>query len=183
MVWEVGYGFVTGYLHSGEYIRHFFPDNREEIKSIWTGKCWILEKNERWIRGAYYRRDRCVFSFRNPELKIELSAKAISRWLWIQMLGERAVYTDGTGRARDATTDAVRFAATELWGCDAGLAVRVGNELRFVDGVRKDLPVGGVEPDERVDFLRVSETEYSIKVGSPERYFLLDTAKWTCREV
>ena len=83
---------------------------------------------------------------------------------------------------RDARTDNAVFPADYISYSDAGFAVRVGEKLHFTDGVREDLPLGEIMGVEDVDFLRVSETEYSIKVGA-DRYYLLDTAKWTCRKV
>ena len=83
---------------------------------------------------------------------------------------------------RDARTDNAVFPADYISYSDAGFAVRVGKKFYLTDGVREDLPIGEFHEDDGARFLRVSETEYSIKVGA-DRYFLLDAAKWTCRKV
>ena len=132
--------------------------------------------------GPYFWRGNHAYSLEDPGLKIELSAKAVSLPLW--MLGERPVYRDNA--VRDARTDKTLFAAKTIWACDAGVAVGGKGTLRFADGVREDLPLGEIRPKEYVEFLRVSETEYSIRVGvwaTEYRYFLLDTARWTCIKI
>ena len=183
-VWEVGVGRVSTGLFYGEYIWAYLPESREEVESIWTGERWILEKDEYWMGGPHYRRGNHVFSFRDPGLKIELSAKAVVNWRRLLMLGERPIYRGLIENTlRDATNDNVLFDAKYLWVCDAGFAIQNGEDLYFTDGVRKDLPIDKIGCYETVEFLRVSETEYSIKVGRRStgyRYYLLDTAKWTC---
>ena len=170
-------------LYLGEYIRRDLPEGGGELKNIWTGERWILEADDCWMGGPYFERDGHAYSFRNPELKIELSARAISLWSERWMLGQRAVYhDDDDGAVRDAITDAALFPADFIWPCEAGFAVRFRGTLRFTDGVREDLPLGYIGWNEYVMFLRVSETEYSLKVGyysTGYHYFLLDTAKWT----
>ena len=102
------------------------------------------------------------------------------------MLGGRPVYRDSEYTLRDATNDVVLFLDGGHWDCDAGFVIRVGEKLRFSDGVREDLPVGEIGPYEYVDFLRVSETEYVLRVGrvpTEYRQHLLDVANWTCRRV
>ena len=169
-------------MWSGEYIRRNLPQGRREFKSIWTGERWILERYEYWMGGPYFRRGDHTFSIKDPELKIELSAKAVERRDSLWMLAGRPIYHDND-IVRDARTDDALFGADCIYECDAGFAVRVAGKLHFTDGVRKDLPLGEIKWGEDVEFLRVSETEYSIKVGLPGRYFLLDTAMWTCRRV
>ena len=119
-------------------------------------------------------------------MKIELSAKALVNRYRLQIFGERVIYSSDDGAFQDATNDRVLFTAYFVWGCEAGCAIEVGGELRFSDGVREDLPVGEIGPYEYVDFLRVSETEYSLRAGyrrTGYRYYLLDVANWTCRRV
>ena len=184
-VWDSDRGVVTDIVY-GEYIWTELPEGRDELKNIWTGERWIPKKDEHWLCGSYYRRGDCAYSIRNTEQKIKLSAKAIARWPWMSMLGERPVYRDRVHMLRDATNDAALFVTDTYWACDAGLAVEHEGKLRFTDGVRKDLPLGEIGPDEYVGFLRVSETEYSIRVGcraAGYRYYLLDAANWTCRKV
>ena len=169
-------------MNTGEYIRNLLPEG-EEIESIWTGKSWILEKNARWIGGPYYRLNGHVYSHDDPGLKIELSRVARFNWYWLWMLGKRPVYRCADNVMRDATNDAMLFKATYFWVCDAGFAIWNEGKLCFTDGVREDLPMGKSEDTEFVIFLRVSETEYSLRVGSPRtgyRTILLDVAKWTC---
>ena len=179
-IWEIGGGIAGASLCDGEYIRNFSLDGREEFENIWTGERFILEEDENWMGGPYFQRGTCALSLRDPELKIELSANAVKHWNSLWMLGERPVYFDDV--ARDARTDDAVLNADCFWVCDAGFAVRVGKKLCFADGVREDLPLGEIKGDEDVEFLRVSETEYSIKVGK-DRYYLLDTANWTCIKI
>ena len=182
-VWEIGGGPVENHLFCGEYIRRELPEDREEIENIRTGERFTLEKGEYWMGGPYFQRGDHLFSFKDPELKIELSEKAKKSRRWPWMFGERPVYRDDDKMVRDATNDAVLFKALALWVCDAGFAVQAGEKLHFTDGVRWDLPMGKIVFGETARFLRVSETEYSIRVGAPDtgyRYFLLDTANWTC---
>ena len=182
-VWDSDTGFVSTTVCAGEYIKINLPGGRREFKGVWTGARWTLEKDESWMGGPYYRRNNCMFSHRDPELKIELSAKAKEYQHRLRMLAGRPVYRDDARMVRDATNDDVLFDASHFWYSDAGLAVEHERKLRFTDGVRKDLPLGYIGPYERVDFLRVSETEYSLRKGSKKtgyRYFLLDTANWTC---
>ena len=179
-VWDSDRGFVKNFAY-GEYIWTDLPDGRDEFKNIWTGERWILEKDDSWAGGSHYRRGNYVYSHRNPDVKFVLSANANKPRMWLCMLAGRPVYRDDN-LVRDARTDDTLFSAEVIWPCDAGFAVEYGGTLRFTDGVRKDLPLGEIMGDEDVEFLRVSETEYSIKVGK-DRYFLLDAANWTCREV
>ena len=184
-VWDSDGKFVTDIVR-GEYIWTELPEGRREMQNIWTGERWILAEDDAWLGGPYYRRGDCAYSFRNLELKIELSAKAIIRRLWMSMLGERPVYSDHVHMLRDATNDAALFVTDIYWPCDAGFAIRVGRKLWFSDGVREGLPLGEIGPKEYVEFLRVSETEYSLRVGyrrTGYRYYLLDAANWTCRKV
>ena len=172
-------------LFRGEYIRTVMPDGREEFKSVWTGKRWILEEDEFWMGGPYFKRGNHAFSFKEPELKIELSAKAAKNWMQLWMLVERPVYRDSIV-VRDARTDGALFVAECLYACDAGLVVEYGGTLRFTDGVRKTLQLGKIGRDENVMTLRVSETEYSLRVGhwsTGYRYILLDAARWTATRV
>ena len=182
-VCEVGGGRLAACLFSGEYIERWVPDDRREIKSFWTGKSWILEKDDSWLVGPYYQRGKHAYSFGNPELRIEMSENARKRW-WRSVLGGRPVYWSANEIMRDATTDKELFVFDWCWDCEAGFAVKVGEDLHFTDGVRKDLPMGKICDGDAVRFLRVSETEYSLRVGCPAtgyRYILLDVAKWTCR--
>ena len=181
-VWEVGGGWKSEYLHHGEYFQTDLPGDREEYKNLWTGECFTLEKDEYWVGGDHFQHGNHVFSVSDPRLKIELSAKAVQNWQQLWLLVGRLVYYDG-GTLRDAITDNVLFAADSFRICAAGCLIKVGGELRFTDGVREDIPLGEIGPNEFVRPLRVSETEYSIKVGrraTGYRYFLLDTARWTC---
>ena len=174
---------VTARVFYGEYTEKFLPENRREIESTWSRERWILEKDDEWISGPYFRRGSNVYLVRDRTMKIGLPAKSVKHWLY--MLGEKPVYYDGSN-IRDAITGVVLFAANYFRICDAGFAVKVGEKLHFTDGVRKDLPLGKIVYPECVRFLRVSETEYSIQVGRLEsgyRYFLLDTAKWTYHRV
>ena len=177
---------LQGNLYSGEYKWRDLQEKGEEIKSIWTGARWIIKADEYWLGGPYFRRGNRVFSFKDPELKIELSAKAVNNWYRMRMLAGRPVYRDNAEMMCDATNDAALFNVDHVYDCDAGFAVRVAGKLHFTDGVRKDLPLGEIKWGEDVEFLRVSETEYSIKVGNRRtgyRYFLLDAAKWTCIKI
>ena len=182
---DTGFAIIT--VCAGEYIKRYLPERRKEFKNIWTGERFILEEDEHWMSGPYFQRGNHMFSVRDPELKIELSEKAEKHWRWLFLLGERPVYYDRLCMLmRDARTDDALFGAEHFWVCDAGVVVEVGGKLRFTDGVRKDLPLGEIGPDEYVGFLRVSETEYSLRVGyrrTGYRYYLLDAANWTCRKV
>ena len=186
-VWEVGGGRVSTSLFYGEYIWAYLPDRREEVENFWTRERWILEKGEQWMGGPYYLRGRYMFSFRDPGLKIEISAKAAENWRRLWMLGKRPIYRGWfENTVRDARTDTVLFDAKYLWVCDAGFAIQNGGHLYFTDGVRKDLPIDKIGRDDTVEFLRVSETEYSLRVGiraTACRYYLLDAAKWTCIKI
>ena len=181
-VWEVGGGWVSDFLRFGEYIWTELPGGRRKIESVWTGKRWILEKEERWIGGSYYLRGRRVFSLENPNLRFAVSGEAAKRPRYMQMHGGRPVYHDRNNVVRDARTDDELFYATTFRTCYAGSAILLNKTLRFTDGVRRTISLGNIGEDEEVHFLRVSETEYSIKVGA-DRYYLLDAANWTCREV
>ena len=163
----------------GEYIWTGLPDDRGEIKNIRTGERWILEEEHEWVCGPYFKHGNRVFSFRNPELMIRLSAKMTVHWrVW--MLGKRAVYVNGDdATVRDAITDETLFAADYIWGCDAGLVFDIGGKLHFADGVHDNIQLDEIGANEAVWILRVSETEYSIKVGA-DRYFLLDAEKLSC---
>ena len=171
---------IAGPLEFGEYIVTFLSYDNREIKSIWTEERWILEKDEQWMGGPYYRRGKHMYSFRNPELVIRLSEGAIEFLGGLSTLAGRPVYHDGW-TVRDAVTDAP-FDFDEYWRCEAGFIVNARGALYFTDGVRENISMGNRDWVEFVDFLRVSETEYSIRVGR-SRYYLLDTAKWTCIRV
>ena len=182
---EFGVGWAPELLYLGEYTQRYLPDNCREVKSIWTGEHRILEKDENWIDGDHFQRGNHVFSFKDPEPKFEISAKAVKFWWRLWMLGGSPVYSDGS-TIRNGRTDEVLCVADNCWPCDAGFAVRVWGKLHFTDGVREDLPLGEIGPRDLVTFLRVSETEYSIRVGvqaTEYRYYLLDVANWTCRRV
>ena len=181
-VWEVGRGFITEYVNSGEYIRKFLSNDRQEIESIWTGEHWFLEEDEVWIDGAYYRRGDRVFSVRDPGVNIELSAKAELVWWRLRMLGGRPVYRDDANMVRDAGTGAALFVAKYITACDAGFVIEDKGVLRFADGVREPLLLCESGLDSIVRILRVSNREYSITVGA-DRCFLLDAARWTCTSI
>ena len=172
---------VSDRVYLGEYNRTDLSEGRKEYTSFWTGERWILEENEYWMGGPYFHRGNLAFSASDPQLKIELSAKAVENWRQLWMLVGRPIYYDGEA-LRDAITDNVLF-TTELFRvCSAGCLIEVGGELQFTDGVRENLPICKVRYEELARVLRVSETVYSVQVEMPEtgyRYFLLDTARWT----
>ena len=165
-------------VRMGEYITRYLPEGCKELTNIWTRERWILDEDQRWIGGHYFWLVDHVFSLNDPAVYFKLSSDAVNP----RMLAGRPVYSS-CSKIRDATTDKILFCANFIWPCDAGLAVQNGTELYFTDGVREDLSMGKIMYGEDVKFLRVSETEYSLRVGSPRtgyRYFLLDVAKWTC---
>ena len=181
-IWDFDRGVRVQFLNYGEYTWTNLPDRREEVENFWTRERWILEKGEQWMGGPYYRRGKHMYSFRNPELVIGLSEKAMQYPGGLSTLAGRPVYYDGVETVLDAVTDAALFDADCCWRCDAGFLVAAGDVLYFTDGVRKNLPMGDLDWNEDVEFLRVSETVYSIKLGAG-RNFVLDTARWTCRTV
>mgnify|MGYP000856705532 FL=1 len=95
------------------------------------------------------------------------------------MLGGRPVYYFWN-KVRDAVNNNELFLADQIGcSCEAGLFYTSGGEICFTDGQRHMRICKGVAADRFPILVRVSESEYEIRVGG-ERYYLLDTMKWTC---
>ena len=129
-----------------------------------------------WLYGPWVWRGDDVLSLEKPDAKFRLHA-----WMddeWPEILGGRPVFCCEK-MVYDAVTEKALFPADIVFTIAVGLLYIRDKKLFFTeDGIRYLFICDLLVLDWPV-WVRVSETEYSIKVGK-DRHFLLDAAKWTC---
>ena len=146
---------------------------------MWSRRRWTTKKGDVWLSGPWVKRGTSVVSLDGQGARFELS-KSVKNCA-LRMLRGRPIYLANDGILRDAVSDKELFPIDSWYcECEAGLFYRTGDEMRFADGFGNHLKIR-----DDMDFfafpkvVRVSESEYEIRVGG-KQYYLLDTMKWTC---